>query len=129
MLEGIAQAEMSDLPLASNSIDVILCGLALGHLPPVVMRQAILEMGRVLKSNGVALISDFHPFQAWQGGQRTFIGGDGRTYAVEHYIHSYADYFGAGQTAGLALDAVGEPCHPNVADGKIPLILALRFVK
>ncbi|GIK62626.1 MAG: hypothetical protein BroJett018_04200 [Chloroflexota bacterium] len=129
ILETIAQAEMSDLPLAPNSIDAILCGLAMGHLTPIAMRRAILEMGRVLKSGGMALISDFHPFQAWQGGQRTFTGDDGRTYAVEHYIHSYADYFDAGQTAGLTLDAVGEPCHPNVAGGKIPLILALRFVK
>ncbi|MBZ0318570.1 MAG: methyltransferase domain-containing protein [Anaerolineae bacterium] len=129
VLERIAQAEMSDLPLASNSIDVILCGLALGHLTPTAMRRAILEMGRILKSNGVALISDFHPFQAWQGGQRTFTGGDGRTYAVEHYIHSYADYFDVGQATGLTLDAVREPCHPQVQGGKIPLILALRFVK
>ncbi len=129
VLENIAQAEMTNLPLASNSLDVIICGLASGHLTPIAMQRAILEMGRVLKSGGVALISDFHPFQAWQGGQRTFTGDDGRTYAVEHYIHSYADYFDAGQAAGLTLDAVREPCHPKVQGGKIPLILALRFVK
>ncbi|MCQ3930337.1 MAG: biotin synthase [Chloroflexi bacterium] len=129
ILETIAQAEMSNLPLASNSIDVMLCGLAMGHLTPTAMRRAISEMGRALKPGGVALISDFHPFQAWQGGQRTFTGDDGRTYAVEHYIHNYADYFDAGQSAGLTLDAVREPCHPNVGGGKIPLILALRFVK
>ena len=128
-MERSAQAEMSDLPLASNSIEVIICGLALGHLTPIAMRRAMLEMGRVLKPGGIALISDFHPFQAWQGGQRTFTGDDGRTYAVEHYIHSYADYFEFGRVAGLKLDAVREPCHPQVQGGKIPLILALRFIK
>lgn len=129
VLENIAQAEMTDLPLASNSLDVIICGLALGHLTPVAVRRAILEMGRVLKPGGVALISDFHPFQAWQGGQRTFTGDDGRTYAVEHYVHSYADYFDTSRVAGLTLDAVREPCHPKVQGGKVPLILALRLVK
>lgn len=129
VLENSAQAAMSDLPLASNSIDVIICGLAVGHLTPSASQQAMLEMGRVLKPDGIALISDFHPFQAWRGGQRTFTGDDGRTYAVEHYIHSYADYFDYGRAAGLKLDAVREPCHPQVQDGKTPLILALRFIK
>lgn len=129
VLAKMGQAEMTNLPLAVNSVDVILCGLAVGHLPPPAAKQAILEMGRVLKSGGLALISDFHPFQAWRGGQRTFIGDDGRTYAVEHYAHTYADYFEYSRAAGLQFDAVREPCHPKVGDGKIPLILALRLVK
>lgn len=129
ILRSVAQAEMTNLPLPDDWIEVIICGLALGHLNHAAMRQAIMEIGRVLKPGGVALISDFHPFQAWQGAQRTFMGGDGRTYAVEHYAHSYADYFDAAQAAELQLDAVGEPCHPQVQGGKTPLILAMRFVK
>ncbi|MBI5929464.1 MAG: class I SAM-dependent methyltransferase [Chloroflexi bacterium] len=129
VLEWMAQAEMTDLPLQSSSVDVILCGLALGHLPHTKARQAVAEMGRVLKSGGVALISDFHPFQAWQGAQRTFTGDDGRTYAVEHTIHGYADYLDYSQAAGLQIDAILEPRHPKVQDGKTPLVLALRLRK
>lgn len=129
VLENAAQAEMTAIPLKTASLDVILCGLALGHLKSDLMQQAILEMGRVLKMGGLALISDFHPFQAWQGAQRTFTGQDGRTYAVEHYVHTYADYHAAAKAADLRVDGVIEPSHPQVQEGKAPVILALRLLK
>ncbi|PJF40255.1 MAG: hypothetical protein CUN55_12945 [Phototrophicales bacterium] len=120
------QADMTTLPLASNSIDVVLCGLALGHLPSYAMQATFHEFSRVLKLKGVALISDFHPILAWTGAQRTFQGKDGKTYAVQHHIHSYADYFAASQKANLQLTGVQEPVQPQTQK---PLVLVLRLTK
>lgn len=119
-----ALASADGLPLAGASIDVIVCGMALGHLP--VLDRALGEIGRVLKSGGAALISDFHPILHFSGAQRTF-SANGATYAVEHYPHLYADYHGAAAAAGLTIDAVREPSIPgHVGGAPVALILRLR---
>jgi len=124
------------IPLASNSIDIVLCGLALGHLRK--LDASMSEMGRVLKSNGCALVSDFHPFIFLNGQQRTFTTADGQSFAVEHYVHLYADYHSAAHAAGLRIDAVLEPrlgqtqevrfADTNTRIGT-PIIIAYRFLK
>ena len=124
------------IPLASESIDVVLCGLALGHLKQLDASMA--EIGRVLKANGCALVSDFHPFIFLNGQQRTFTTADGQSYAVEHYVHLYADYHAAAHQAGLRIDAVLEPRLGQTQDVRFadsqtqqgtPIIIAYRFVK
>lgn len=123
-----AQATTESLPLASTSIDVILCGLALGHLPKLL--SSMREIRRVLKPGGVALISDFHPFLALNGAKRTFRGLDGRTYSVEHYVHLYSDYHQAASSAGLQIDAVVErtlPANSSKSHGQVPLVIVYRM--
>jgi len=122
-------APMEALPFKSACFDVVICGLATGHLLPNRLRPAIREMGRVLRPGGTLLISDFHPYLFWIGGQRAFTAPDGRRYAVEHHPHLVADYFGALAGAGLALTGLAEPV---VAIGKrdhgrgVPAVLVLR---
>ncbi len=112
------------IPLASASVDVILCGLALGHLPQLTLTMQ--EIGRVLRPGGSALISDFHPFLALNGAQRTFQAQDGQTYAVEHYPHLYADYHQTSSDADLRIEAVREP----VLDaGTSPVVLVLHLLR
>ncbi len=118
--------EMDALPFTAHSFDVILCGLATGHLPPERMRAAIVEMARVLRPGGSALVSDFHPFMFLSGGRRTFTAPDGTLYAVEHYPHLISDYLAAIKTAGLTLESLAEPR----ADGMIaPAVLVMRCGK
>lgn len=124
----VIQGNMTAIPLLDESVDVVLCGLATGHLPPQSMQMAIYEIMRVLKHNGAVLISDFHPVLAWTGAQRTFTAPDGKVYAVEHYIHSMADYFAAATNVGLQLTGIAEPTHPDAPDNK-PLALVLRLTK
>lgn len=119
---GRVLATMTALPLCSQSIDVIICGLALGHLPDVT--EPLREIGRVLRPDGVALISDIHPFAALNGGQRTFTGEDGRVYAVEHYAHLYADYLQGARDGGLWIDAVAEPRYNG-----LPVVIVYRMRK
>lgn len=105
-LAGRALAVLDAIPLPGQSVDVVLCGLALGHLPHIA--PALHEMARVLKPGGTALLSDIHPCIALGGGQRTFTAADGRTYAVEHYPHLYSDYHQAAAAAGLQIIHVVE---------------------
>jgi malonyl-CoA O-methyltransferase len=106
-LKHIAISTSEAIPLAGASVDVILCGLALGHLPR--LAPTMREISRVLRTGGSALISDFHPFIFLNGQRRTFTAPDGSTYAVEHYAHLYADYHRAARDAGLQVTQVVEP--------------------
>ncbi len=123
----IALATSEALPLASASLDVVLCGLALGHLAH--LQPTFDEISRVLRPGGTALLSDFHPFVFLNGGQRTFIGRDGLTYAVEHYPHLYTDYHHAAHEAGLRIEALREPRLNTGSGVEIPIVLALRLQK
>jgi malonyl-CoA O-methyltransferase len=118
------QATSEAIPLASESMDVVLCGLALGHLPS--LDKSLSEIGRILMPGGAALISDIHPFIALNGAQRTFRAPDGRAYAVEHYAHLYADYGRAGTQSGLIIDMVLEP---RLEGSPVPVVIVYRFVK
>jgi malonyl-CoA O-methyltransferase len=95
------------IPLLAESIDIALCGLALGHLPS--LEPSLREISRVLKPSGCALISDFHPFIFLSGQRRTFSAPDGHTYAVEHYPHLYSYYQQAADQVGLKIERVLEP--------------------
>jgi malonyl-CoA O-methyltransferase len=119
------EGSMWAIPLEATCIEVVLCGLAIGHLPPPAMGQTFSEIARILLPGGIALLSDVHPLVMWQGGKRTF-QSQGQTYAVEHYIHSYADYHLAAQACGLRIMQVKE-----VADqaGQPPVLLAIGLGK
>jgi SAM-dependent methyltransferase len=84
---------------------VVICGLAVGHLPR--LDGAIGEMGRVLAPRGTLLYSDFHPSAYRAGHRRTFSAGGAR-YVVEHHVHSFFTHQAACRAAGLEIDAVRE---------------------
>ncbi|RMF78594.1 MAG: class I SAM-dependent methyltransferase [Chloroflexi bacterium] len=116
-LPHLALAPTDALPLADASVDVVLCGLALGHVPQ--LSPSIAEIGRVLRPGGTALISDFHPFIFFNGQRRTFTTPGGQTFAVEHYAHLYSAYHQAAADAGLRIDAVHEPTLRDANDPQI----------
>ena len=105
-LTTLALADTAAIPLPSQSVDLVLCGLALGHLPQ--LRPTLREIGRVLKPGALALISDFHPAMARSGGQRTFRDTTGELLAVEHYLHEAVEYREIAQELRLIVAAVDE---------------------
>ena len=114
------------ISLKSNTVDVVLCGLALGHLSQ--LKPSLHEISRVLKQGGVALISDFHPFLFLNGKQRTFTAPNGDVFAVEHYPHLYSDYIQAIYEAGLSINNVQEP--KITIDGlQVPAVIVYRLQK
>lgn len=122
VLSQVIQATTEAIPSANNQYDVLICGLALGHLANI--EPSMREISRVLAPNGIVLISDFHPFQALSGAQRTFLAENNQTYAVEHYPHLYSDYHGAAQRAGLSITHIAEPRYKDK-----PVVLVLRLQK
>jgi malonyl-CoA O-methyltransferase len=123
----IALATSEAIPLASQSVNVVLCGLALGHLPS--LRPTFSEISRILKPGGITLISDFHPFVFLGGGQRTFTAPDGLTYAVEHYAHLYADYHHVSRENGLWIEDVIESRIEINNSANTPIVIAYRLCK
>jgi malonyl-CoA O-methyltransferase len=119
-----AQATTEAIPLASNSMDGVICGLALGHLPQI--QPSLHEITRILKTGGWALLSDVHPAIALKGAQRTFTAPDGKVYAVEHYVHTLDDYVQGAERAGLRMDTVAEPTLPDASE---PVVLVLKLEK
>ena len=114
---------MAQIPLADGSLDVVLCGLAVGHYAD--LGGILSEISRVLKIGGQAVISDFHPFQYLRGARRTFKVDD-KEYEVEHYPHLYQTLHQASESAGLVIEAVREP----VIDGQImPVVMVYRLIK
>lgn len=125
-----ALSTLDALPLASGSVDVAICGLAIGHLRRI--ERTFAELARVLVAGGFALISDVHPFLFLGGAQRTFESG-GKTYAVEHTVHLYSTVHDAAHAAGLRIDAVREPTllpEDRTPDApSAPVAIVYRMVK
>jgi malonyl-CoA O-methyltransferase len=119
---GLARGDLVALPFRDAAAGVVICGLAVGHLPE--LGGAIAEAGRVLKPGGVLLYSDFHPFAYHSGRRRTF-AADGHAFTVEHHAHLYAAHQAACRGAGLQIEAVLEPAAP---DG-VPAVLVIRARK
>jgi len=121
-----ALAEMDTIPLASGSVDLIVCGLAVGHLPTERMQRTFAECARILRPDGILLFSDFHPFAYLSGGRRIFTDTQGKQYAVEHHPHLISEYFSAMSTVGLHVDAIREIMGENM---RIPGVLVMRGIK
>jgi malonyl-CoA O-methyltransferase len=120
-LGAIARGDLRALPVAEARFDLVVCGLAVGHV--AALTEAISEMGRVLRPGGTLVYSDFHPFARLQGHARVF-SVEGRTFAVEHHLHLYGAHQAACQAAGLEIDEVREAL--SATEPPFPAVLAIR---
>jgi malonyl-CoA O-methyltransferase len=121
---SVARGDLTALPFRSGVAGIVICGLAVGHLPR--LEGAIAEMGRVLAPGGTLVYSDFHPAAYAAGRRRNFEVG-GRSYAVEHHLHSPDAHRAACRAAGLDVEAVREP---TTRDGsRLPAVLVIRARK
>jgi hypothetical protein len=102
------------------------------------------EFGRVLRPEGVAVISDIHPFAVMTGAHAFFRRVDESRAVVRNEEHGFAEYVSAALTAGFAVEVCSEarvhgellrdfgvpddPMHPEHAVLGLPfaLILTLR---
>lgn len=122
---GRVLSQSAALPLAAGSVDVLLCGLAIGHLRS--LDATLQEISRVLRPEGVALVSDLHPQQYRQGARRTFRDSEGHAFSVEHHVHSEAAVRQAAHEAGLGLLHVDEAAIPD-APSPGPAVIVYHLV-
>ncbi len=126
--DRLVLGDMTALPFESDSIDVVICGLSIGHIRDLM--PVYREISRVLAPNGVMVCSDIHPFGQLVGWKRQFQASNKHQYSVEHHFHLYNEYHVACTSNQLTIEAVREP----LIDGKhqwegMPAILAIRARK
>jgi SAM-dependent methyltransferase len=99
------EADLREVPAPDEQFDLVVCALALAHLPG--LDRAVRELGRVLKHGGRLVVSVLHPFQALLGWQAPFADPDGARRFVREHPHGHADYLAAFRAAGLdVLDCI-----------------------
>jgi SAM-dependent methyltransferase len=101
------RGDLLALPSGDREFDVVVCGLALAHLPD--LAAAVRELARVLRSGGVLLISVLHPFQVHLGWHAMFTDPAGERGFIREYPHGHGDYLRAFGAAGLEPRECREP--------------------
>ncbi|MFG6199960.1 class I SAM-dependent methyltransferase [Nonomuraea sp. JJY05] len=102
--------ELSSLPVPAESVDVVVCSLALTHVP--VLDPVLAEFARVLRPGGHVVLADIHPEGVARGVVPPVRLPDGRPGRVATYRHLVGDYVRAALAAGLQLRRCEEPLHP-----------------
>lgn len=101
------EGSLSSLPLSPESVDVVVCALALVHLPD--LRQAVEEFARVVRPGGRVIISDVHPFPILLGWQAQFRTTSGDPGFMRIHPHLASEYCQAYTAAGLRVRSLYEP--------------------
>jgi SAM-dependent methyltransferase len=103
------------LPARDGDADLVVCALALSHVPS--LGAPVAELARVLAPGGLLVISNPHPFAtAVLGWRACFVRRDGSRAAIPEYAHMAQDYVAALAGAGLRIEACLEPLLPPASD-------------
>lgn len=100
-------AELERLPLPDDSADVIVCGLALAHVPRLL--PVLAEFARVLRPGGDLVISDVHHELVTRGSVIKARGPAGEPCIAATYRHQLGDYLRAALSLGLQVRRCEEP--------------------
>jgi len=100
-------AELDQLPLPDHSADVIVCALALVHVPR--LEPVLAEFARVLRPGGDLVISDIHHELVTRGSVIKARGPAGEPCIVATYRHQLGDYLRAALSLGLQVKRCEEP--------------------
>ena len=110
------EAHLEQLPLADNSVDLVLCGLAVSHVPD--LRSVLGELVRVLRPNGHLVLSDSRGHFSDIGFPIVRKQGDGTFGYMPIWSRLASDYLAAALPLGLSVLRCDEPRrrHPLVGD-------------
>jgi SAM-dependent methyltransferase len=104
---GFRVGDLCSLPLDSESVDLVVCALALEHVAD--LTRAVTELRRVLHPGGRMVMSDLHPSAVALGGAAYFEDGAGDAGVVRGYGHLHGDYLRAFEQNGLRVRQCLEP--------------------
>jgi SAM-dependent methyltransferase len=99
--------ELDRLPLPDDCVDVIVCALALVHVPE--LQPVLAEFARVLRPGGDLVISDLHHELVTRGSVITARGPAGEPCIVATYRHQLGDYLRPALSLGLQVKRCEEP--------------------
>ena len=100
-------AELDRMPLPDGCVDVIVCALALEHVPR--LDPVLAEFARVLRPGGDLVISDVHHENITRGSVMTTRGPAGEPRIAPTYRHQLGDYLRAALRHGLQVKRCEEP--------------------
>jgi ubiquinone/menaquinone biosynthesis C-methylase UbiE len=105
------EADLLDLPLDDDSVDLVVCAIALTHVPD--LAQALREFVRVLKPNGHLVISDSRGVTGDIGLPVVKVARDGSFGYMPTYARLASDYLAAALPLGLEVRRCAEPRRPS----------------
>ena len=100
-------APLDQLPLPDDSVDVIVCTLALVHVPR--LQPVLAEFARVLRPGGDLVISDIHHDLTTLGSAVTARGPAGEPCIAGTYRHRLGDYLRSALSLGFQVRRCEEP--------------------
>jgi SAM-dependent methyltransferase len=104
------RGNLHELPLADDQVDIVVCALALTHLPK--LTPVIAEFARVLRPGGHLVISDVHHVRVALGSVPRVRTASGEPGLLPAYCHLASDYLNAALPLGLQLRRCDEPLLP-----------------
>jgi ubiquinone/menaquinone biosynthesis C-methylase UbiE len=105
------EVDLYDVPLADDSVDVVVCAIALAHVPD--LDRALTEFVRVLQANGHLVISDSRGLIGDIGLPLVKVGPDGNFGYMPTYARLASDYLAAALPLGLQVRRCEEPRVPS----------------
>jgi SAM-dependent methyltransferase len=99
--------DLHGLPLPDSSVDLVVSGLALSHVPALAPVMA--EFARVLRPGGHLVISDAHHEIVVRGSVPHALGPNDEPGLVPTYRHTAGDFLRAALPAGLQVRRCEEP--------------------
>ena len=114
---GFGLAALDQLPLLDDSLDVIVCALALVHV--LRLQPVLAEFARVLRPGGDLVISDLHHDLVTRGSVITACGPAGEPAIAPTYRHRLGDYLRPALRLGLQVRRCEEP-RPAQPAGPLP---------
>ena len=106
--------DLHDLPVPDDHVDLVVCALALTHVPS--LAPVLAEFVRVLRPGGHLVISDVHFLRVMLGSAPRMRDTDGRPGMLPTYRHLASDYLGAALPLGLRLRRCDEPAAGSTND-------------
>ncbi|GIE92420.1 class I SAM-dependent methyltransferase [Actinoplanes regularis] len=101
------QADLHRLPLPDDHVDLVVCALALAHLPD--LRPPLAEFARVLRPGGHLIVTDIHHEMVALGSVPRVRSLAGEPQMIPSHRYRAADYLAAALPAGLLVRACEEP--------------------
>jgi SAM-dependent methyltransferase len=106
--------DLHDLPVLDDQVDLVVCALALTHVPR--LAPVLSEFVRVLRPGGHLVISDVHFLRVLLGSAPRMRDTDGQPGMLPSYRHLASDYLGAALPLGLRLRSCVEPVARPTGD-------------
>lgn len=125
--EGVFHpADLQDLPLADDAVDLVVCAIALSHVAD--LDQALAEFVRVLRPNGHLVISDSRGLIGDIGLPLVRVGPGGEFGYMPIWSRLVSDYLAAALPLGLQVRRCEEPRRrsPIVGDDGTDLYDGVR---